>query len=413
VLRCLKIAKYLRDFGWEPIIFTAENAAYQYLDYTNEKDIPEGLEIHKVPIVEPINTFKFFSGRKKNAPLQNITANSSRKKTIIDKLGMWVRGNFFIPDARFMWIKPSVSYLSDYLKNNPVDAIFTDGPPHTNTVIGMRLSQRFGIPWLADFQDPWTQVDYYSELYIGKRADKKHNALEQEVFNTAKKITIASPAWKTDLESIGARNVDVLYYGYDEADFEGFQSIKNDVFTIVHAGLLGSDRNPIGFFESLGKLIEQHPDLAANIQIQLAGEVDYSVQQTIEANGLAQVTKYFGMISRQEVLNLYAASSLLLLPVNKAANAKGRIPGKLFELLRTGKPMVVFGPDDGDVKHLVEEKRRGSSFEYMDITSIGMYLEKVLLKSEFENFDPSLSVEEFSNRKLTEKVAHLLDEIAH
>ena len=413
VLRCLKIAKYLRDFGWEPIIFTAENAAYQYLDFSNEKDIPEGLEIHKVPITEPINAFKFFSGRKKNAPLQNITANSSRKKTIIDKLGMWVRGNFFIPDARFMWIKPSVSYLSDYLKNNPVDAIFTDGPPHTNTVIGMRLSQRFGIPWLADFQDPWTQVDYYSELYIGKRADKKHNALEQEVFNTAKKITIASPAWKTDLESIGARNVDVLYYGYDEADFEGFQSIKNDVFTIVHAGLLGSDRNPIGFFESLGKLIEQHPDLAANIQIQLAGEVDYSVQQTIEANGLAQVTKYFGMISRQEVLNLYAASSLLLLPVNKAANAKGRIPGKLFELLRTGKPMVVFGPDDGDVKHLVEEKRRGSSFEYMDITSIGMYLEKVLLKSEFENFDPSLSVEEFSNRKLTEKVAHLLDEIAH
>ncbi len=413
VLRCLKIAKYLRDFGWEPIIFTAENAAYQYLDFSNEKDIPEGLEIHKVPITEPINAFKFFSGRKKNAPLQNITANSSRKKTVIDKLGMWVRGNFFIPDARFMWIKPSVSYLSDYLNNNPVDAIFTDGPPHTNTVIGMRLSQHFGIPWLADFQDPWTQVDYYSELYIGKRADKKHKLLEQEVFNTAKKITIASPAWKTDLESIGARNVDVLYYGYDEADFEGFQSIKNDVFTIVHAGLLGSDRNPIGFFESLGKLIEQHPDLAANIQIQLAGEVDYSVQQTIEANGLAQVTKYFGMISRQEVLNLYAASSLLLLPVNKAANAKGRIPGKLFELLRTGKPMVVFGPDDGDVKHLVEEKRRGSSFEYMDITSIGMYLEKVLLKSEFENFDPSLSVEEFSNRKLTEKVAHLLDEIAH
>ena len=413
VLRCLKIAKYLRDFGWEPIIFTAENAAYQYLDFSNEKDIPEGLEIHKVPITEPINAFKFFSGRKKNAPLQNITANSSRKKTIIDKLGMWVRGNFFIPDARFMWIKPSVSYLSDYLKNNPVDAIFTDGPPHTNTVIGMRLSQRFGTPWLADFQDPWTQVDYYSELYIGKRADKKHKSLEQEVFNTAKKITIASPTWKADLESIGARNVDVLYYGYDEADFEGFQSIKNEVFTIVHAGLLGSDRNPIGLFESLGKLIEKHPDLAANIQIQLAGEVDHSVQQTIEANGLAQVTKYLGMISRQEVLNLYSASSLLLLPVNKATNAKGRIPGKLFELLRTGKPILVFGPVDGDVKHLVEEKRRGSSFEYMDNTSIGIYLEKVLINNEFENFDPSLSVEEFSNRKLTEKVAHLLDEIAH
>jgi hypothetical protein len=413
VLRCLKIAKYLRDFGWEPIIFTAENAAYQYLDFSNEKDIPEGLEIHKVPITEPINAFKFFSGRKKDAPLQNITANSSRKKTIIDKLGMWVRGNFFIPDARFMWIKPSVAYLSDYLKNNPVDAIFTDGPPHTNTVIGMRLSQRFGIPWIADFQDPWTQVDYYADLYIGKRADKKHKALEQEVFHTAKKITIASPTWKADLESIGAKKVDVLYYGYDEADFVGFQPVKNEVFTIVHAGLLGSDRNPIGFFESLGKLIEQHPDLAAKVQIQLAGEVDYSVRKTIEENGLARVTKYVGMISRQEVLKLYEASSLLLLPINKASNAKGRIPGKLFELLRTGKPIVVFGQEDGDVKHLVEEKRHGSSFEYMDNTSIGVYLEKVLMNNEFENFDPSLSVEEFSNRRLTEKVAHLLNEIAH
>lgn len=411
VLRCLKIAKYLRDFGWEPIIFTAENAVYQYLDFSNEKDIPEGLEIHKVPITEPINAFKFFSGRKKDAPLQNITANSSRKKTIIDKLGMWVRGNFFIPDARFMWIKPSIAYLSDYLKNNPVDAIFTDGPPHTNTVIGMRLSQRFGIPWIADFQDPWTQVDYYADLYIGKRADKKHKALEQEVFHTAKKITIASPTWKADLESIGAKNVDVLYYGYDEADFVGFQPVKNEVFTIVHAGLLGSDRNPIGFFESLGKLIEQHPDLAAKVQIQLAGEVDYSVQKTIEENGLAQVTKYFGMISRQEVLQLYAKASLLILPINKSINAKGRIPGKLFELLRTNKPILVFGPIDGDVKQLIEQKERGISFEYDDHQSLTNYLKNALLSGEFEKFNLSSTIDEYSNQRLTEKVAKLLDTI--
>jgi len=92
VLRCLKFVKYLREFGWEPVVFTAENASYQFLDYTNEKDIPEGLEIHKVPIFEPINIFKKLSGRKKNQPLQNITSNSAKKKTIVDTLGMWVRG---------------------------------------------------------------------------------------------------------------------------------------------------------------------------------------------------------------------------------------------------------------------------------------------------------------------------------
>jgi hypothetical protein len=82
VLRCLKIAKYLREFGWEPIIFTADNAAYQFLDPSNEKDVPKGLEIIRVPIVEPINAFKFLSGRKQNVPVQNITANSAKKKTV-------------------------------------------------------------------------------------------------------------------------------------------------------------------------------------------------------------------------------------------------------------------------------------------------------------------------------------------
>ena len=211
-MRCLKIAKYLREFGWEPVIFTADNAAYQFLDPTNEKDVPKGLEIIRVPIVEPINAFKFLSGRKQNVPVQNITANSAKKKRFIDKFGMWIRGNFFIPDARFLWIKPSVSFLTKYLEENPVEAIFTDGPPHTNTVIGLQVAKRFKLPWLADFQDPWTQVDYYKELYIGKRADRKHKQLEKAVFETAQKITIASPTWKSDLEAIGAKNVDVLYY---------------------------------------------------------------------------------------------------------------------------------------------------------------------------------------------------------
>ena len=79
VLRCLKFVKYLRDFGWEPIVLTAENASYQFLDHDNLKEIPEGIEIHKVPIFEPINAFKKITGRKKDAPLQNITKNSSKK----------------------------------------------------------------------------------------------------------------------------------------------------------------------------------------------------------------------------------------------------------------------------------------------------------------------------------------------
>ena len=411
VLRCLKFVKYLREFGWEPVVFTAENASYQFLDFTNEKDIPEGLEIHKVPIFEPINLFKKLSGRKKNQPLQNITSNSAKKKTIVDTLGMWVRGNFFIPDARYRWIKPSVKYLENYLQNNKIDAILTDGPPHTNTVIGLKLAQKFMIPWLADFQDPWTQVDYYDKLYIGKRADRKHKALEQAVFKTAKKITIASPTWKKDLESIGAKNVDVIYYGFDEPEFEHFQTKESTDFIFFHGGLLGEDRNPISFFNALKQLLIEHPEIRSNVRIKLAGEVDHAVRESIRINDLDGLTEYMGMIPRQQVLEEYAEASMLLLPINKAANAKGRIPGKLFEMLRTGKPILVFGPDDGDVKQIVEEKQLGKSFDYSEELFIYAYLKKALIHNEIGNFNPSQHVSEYSNKAITQKIAEYLDEI--
>ena len=412
VLRCLKFVKYLRDFGWEPIVLTAENPSYQFIDHDNLKEIPDGIEIHKVPIFEPINAFKKITGRKKETPLQNITNNSDKKRSIIDKFGMWVRGNFFIPDARSAWIKPCVKYIDRYLENNQVDAILTDGPPHTNTVIGMRIAQKHSIPWLADFQDPWTQVDYYKELYIGKRADKIHRALEQEVFQTAGKITIASPSWKKDLESIGGKNVDVIYYGYDETDFSEFSAKQEDSFIIFHGGLLGQDRNPEVFFSVLHELLNLHPEIGSKIKLKFAGEVDLTVKNSLKKHHLLEYTELMGMIPRKQVIKEYEKASLLLLPINKADNAAGRIPGKLFEMLRTGKNILVLGPDDGDVKSIVEMEKRGRSFEYDDKDLLMSYLTDVLLNSG-ESINMKGTIDKYSNKLITGKIAKYLDEMIY
>ena len=413
VLRCLKLVKYLREFGWEPVVFTAKDASYQFLDESNFKDVPENLEVHQVPLFEPINWFKKITGRPINKPLQSFTNNTGEKKRAIDSLSVWVRGNFFIPDARASWIKPSLKYLTDYLKENPVDAIFTDGPPHTNTVIGMRLAQKFNIPWLADFQDPWTQVDYYSKMLIGKRADRIHHQLEQEVFRTASKITIASPTWKKELEEIGAKNVSVWYYGYDESDFSEYKPKTNPTFTFFHGGLLGDDRNPISFFEVLAEILEANPLLRSKVKIKLAGEVDYSVIQSLKTSNLFELTELMGMIPRDQILKEYETASLLLLPINKASNASGRIPGKLFEMLRSQKPILVFGPSEGDVRKIVESKKLGKSFEYNEKNEIHGFLTQLLLENKMEGFEPNTSVTEFSNQELTKQIALLLDEITN
>jgi glycosyltransferase involved in cell wall biosynthesis len=412
VNRCLKFAKYLPEFDWEPIVYAPSNASYPYIDETNFKHIPEGITILKQPIKEPFELFKKLSGRKKNDSANPVYVRD-RKRSFVDEFAIWIRGNFFIPDARSLWIKPSVRYLKKYLAENPVDAILTDGPPHTNTVIGCRVSQATGTPWLADFQDPWTQVDYYSMLRIGKRADKKHHALEQACFQTAKKITIASPTWANDLESIGAANVDPIYWGYDDDDFPENPPPADDTFSIVHAGQLGYDRRPDSFLKMLGELKKENPEFGKLLRLKFAGTVDYAIEAMIKGNGLLE--NYFapGNISRPEAIDLTLKAQLLLLPLNIADNAKGRIPGKLFENLRASKPILVLGPTDSDVSKIVHDANAGITCTYDDAES-----QKAFILDRFDKFKQGKNtidlgnIKAYSVKNQVKRLSEFLNEIS-
>jgi hypothetical protein len=389
-------------------VYAPDNAHYPYLDQGNVKDIPPAITVIRKKIREPFAAFKFLTGRKKTESLNNIVQVRSKKSRWMDNLGIWIRGNFFIPDARSLWIKPSVKFLVNYLKENPVDAIFTDGPPHTNTYIACKVSQVTGIPWLADFQDPWTQVDYYKDMKIGKRADRKHKEMEQEVFRTARMISIASPSWKKDLESIGAKKVDVLYYGYDEADFTDRKSLRAEgEFVICHAGLFGIDRCPDLFFELLGDYVRSNP--THKIKLKLAGQVDFGVRQKIASSALDSITEYLGTITRETALDLVMSANLLLLPLNKQDNANGRIPGKLYENLRSYNTILAFGPETSDVAKILAETGGGKCFDYENKACID-YFSNVFSGLEKTKTDPQL-IQKFSNRELTRLVSSWLDDI--
>ncbi len=405
VLRSLKIVKYLRKFGWEPIVYAPSNAHYPYADEDNFRDIPDQLTTLKKPILEPFQLFKFLTGRKKTDPLNSIVQVRDQKHSLLDKLGIWIRGNFFIPDARSLWIKPSVRFLKTYLKDNPVDAIFSDGPPHTNTMIACNLKKELGIPWLSDYQDPWTQVDYYKKLAIGKRAHRKHVRMEQEALNAADKITIASPSWKTDLESIGAKNVDVIYYGYDEEDFKDLKKTNDPgTFHVVHTGLLGIDRNPVNLISELNKI-----KTGKKIRLSLAGQIDFQVKRDIDQNSKNIEINYLGTISRKNALQLAVDADLLLLPLNQAVNAKGRLPGKLYEYLRTYNPILALGPIEGDAAKILEDTNAGKCFGYEDKTGIGEYISNHL--NDVRSSPKKDNIAKFSNRKQTSLIAKYLDQI--
>lgn len=376
------------------------------------KDIPEKLEVIRGHIIEPFKFFKLVTGRRLRDPMINPIHARDKKPNLLENLSVWIRGNFFIPDARSLWIRPSVRRLSRYLRENPVDAIFSDGPPHTNTVIACRLAAKFNIPWLADFQDPWTQVDYYDLFPLSKRADRKHRELEQETFRTAGKITIASPTWKKDLEKIGARNVDVLYYGYDEDDFKGLDSTPFSHFTISHAGILGYDRNPVSVFQSLADLIKEMPALQDQLKIILAGVVDMSVKKTITEFGLEEFTEYPGTVNKPKAIEMISRSHVLLLPLNRAANINGRMPGKFYEYLRTGRSILALGPPDSDIGKILTHTNQGKCLNYDDFNAIKEYLKTLFAQYLKGGIQVSAAnIESFSVEEQTSILAAYLDEL--
>ena len=416
VLRSLKIAKHLPQFGWEPVIFTPENADYSTIDENNFKDIPEGTKILKIPTIEPFKLFKFVTGLKKESNLNNVLSAHDKKMGAMYKFSVWVRSNFFIPDARAMWIKPSVKFLTKYVKENKIDAIFTDGPPHTNTRIATLLKQETGIPWLSDYQDPWSQVDYFKELILTDWGLKKHLKQEQEAFAAADKTTIVSPRWKTDLESLGAHNVDVIYWGYDPDDYLNIR-INLEIsskFSVLHAGVMGFDRNPKMFFKAIQELANEDEGFAKDFQLILLGQVDHSVKNTIKEYGISQLVKYTGNVIRKEALNQIFSAKILLLLLNQQPNAMGRVPGKLFEYLASKRPILNFGPNKSDVAKLLDNTNAGVNFEYENLSGIKSYLKEKYSEFNTGQLEQNVNsdIEEYTHQNLTRRIAGFLDQIS-
>jgi hypothetical protein len=191
----------LPDYGFQPIVYVPENPTYPIIDDELVADISSEAIVLKHKIFEPYQVATFFSKNK----TKNISAGiipNQKKQTFIVKFLLWIRGNIFIPDARFLWVKPSVKFLQDYIIANNIQTIITSGPPHSLHLIGLQLQQDLNIRWIADFRDPWTTIGYHKQLKLSSFAEKKHKKLEHQVLNAADAIIVTSKSTKIEFEKI-------------------------------------------------------------------------------------------------------------------------------------------------------------------------------------------------------------------
>ena len=362
VQRWLKFVKYLREFGWEPIVYTAENGEYPVLDESFFKDIPEGITILKQPIWEPYQLYKKVIGQKKE---ERVVSGFLREKGKISwghKLSLWLRGNVFIPDARRFWIRPSTNYLNRWLKENPVDVIVSTGPPHSMHLIGMNLHNKTDIPWLADFRDPWVNIDFAGDLKMSAWAKNRNIALEKEVLNTANLVVVVSELMAEEFRSKTSKPVSVITNGYDPDDFDVPDSLlrRDDKFSIVHTGSLNDRRNHPLLWNAIAEMRKINDAFKKDCVIRLIGSNDISVRQSIEAAGLTECTEWIEYKPHDQIIAEQKSASVLLLSINNYGkeeqgffSPKATLTGKLFEYLAAKKPILMIGPNDGQAAEVI------------------------------------------------------------
>lgn len=440
VQRWVKFAKYLPSEGWQPVIYTPENPEQLAVDESLAAEVPAEAEIIKTHITEPYELYKKFlkkSGHSKEAV--EVNPVNAQNKTFAQKAAMWVRGNFFRPDPRCLWIRPSVKFLKKYLEEHPVDLIVSTGPPQSMHIIGMKLARETGLPWIADFRDPWTKIFYFKHLSMTRATERWHRRMEKRVLDEASVVVAVSPLVQQEFQNMTQTPVELITNGFDECDFEqgapdqsgvshpGPDQATNSApdqksrlaaggpdkdFVITHTGLFAADGNPTTLWKVLAAKCTKDEKFRKHLRIRFVGKTDDAILEAVRAEGLDGHLTDMGYQPHAVAIREQRTASLLILPLRKEPEYRAVLPGKLFEYLASWRPVLGIGQPDGAMSMILNTTKTGVVLNWEDEASITRFIDlcwKNHLKGELTVDDADIS--QFTRRNLTHRMAELFDRL--
>jgi glycosyltransferase involved in cell wall biosynthesis len=404
VQRWLQFTKYMPDFGYEPVVYRPKNPSYPIKDSSLE--VSPGVKEIEKSIFEPY-AFAEVLSKSDSKTISSGIIKSRKKQSWKERLMLYIRGNFFIPDARVFWVKPSISFLKDYILKHDIQTVITTGPPHSLHLIGLGLKNNDSqLQWIADFRDPWTTIGYHSALKLTQKSRQRHLTLEKDVLNSADQLVVTSFKTKAEFEKKTNTPIEVITNGYGELSVD---AVLSENFTVSHIGSLLNDRNPKVLWQVLAELIEENPVFKDFFELKLVGKISESVLESAYEAGLKKYVSVIGYLDHKDAVESQRSSQLLLLIEIDKPETQGIIPGKLFEYLASKRPILAIGPEDWDVAQLISETNSGDCFTYSEKTRLKSYIEKSFkaflngkLKANTKN------IEHYSRRNLTQKLTQLI-----
>ncbi len=403
VQRWLKFVKYLPQFGISPIVLTVDPAKAEYpvIDESLLQEIDSEIEVYQTDCKGVYEFYKKITGSK-TAPYSGF-ANEGNP-TFLQKVSRFVRGNFFLPDARRGWIKYAYRKANQLIEEQEIDTVITTGPPHSAHLTGLKLKTKYpNIRWIADFRDPWSNIQYKSFLYQTRWAQQKDLKYERRVLEHCDTAMFAVDERSRLVKihpHVNPAKMVFMPNGYDESDFEGKPSVRPENLVITYTGTIAANYPTSGLIKALKELQTEIP-----VHIRFVGRVDEKTQAALKEN-LNDVTELIGFVEHSVSVDYLLSSSVLLLVNANVEGAEFLLHGKIFEYLASGKPILLLGPIHSVAAQIIKQADAGSAFEYDDADGIKKFLKEQYVQCPFHS-DMSV-IRQYTRESLTRKLSEII-----
>ena len=399
-------AKYLKQFGYNPIVLTVNSkyASYNLID-NSLTDQVKGIEVHKTPSFEILKLYSMFkSGNKNKAIPQSYIPSQS----FFDKIASFIRLNFFIPDSRIGWNYFAFKKAKKIIEDNNINCVVTTGPPHSSHLIGKKIYKKFKLKWIVDLRDPWAELFYLKNKFQFKYVKKLNLKFEADVLNSADAIlTTVGNRYQTILKDklLNSKKIYKIYNGYDKTAYDKIEEIKPDSYNIVFTGILSKNHNYQLFFEALSLLKNKYQDL--NLIFTFAGKIDKEVK-SLFSEKIHFIDN--GYVIHEKAIKIIKSSHLLINFNYLNTEDTDMVSGKLIEYLASGSPIINFSNLAKESNLILQSSKKSFNADSNDLIKVVDFIKK-----EYDNWfegnykkEIPKDIESFSREKLTDNLIDLI-----
>lgn len=402
VLRLVKLAKYLPEFDWRPLVVCPR---------------PRGIYRHDPGLLAELGSSLIFRTTSLDPTfLMPTRADGARirgRRKAIDRLNQ-----LFVPDNKLGWVPFAVSCGLKLSRLHPIDAIFSSAPPYSSHLAGVMLKKLLGRPLVCDFRDAWSQPNTLNLRLPGwhRAADR---ALERWVTSNSDLATSINRTIMEGLQGFDAAasgRFGLLPQGYDPGDFpdDGRTAPERDLFTIAYTGTITEHRRLDVIARAFRTLRQDHPDLEKKLVFTMAGVHNPGDLGAFLQHGLADSLKARGYLPHREVLEMLRRADALWMVVGPREGPTVST-SKIYEYLGAGRPILASVPPDGPAAALIRETGSGQVFDPDDHRSLAGAIVK-LCRDKFSGRHAyggrPAAVAKYDRRQIARRFARQLDELA-